>query len=291
MVSACRTEVRYHFSLRVHPFTARSFQHKFVPSRAEHSHRSVTYCSPANETADHTGGSRDHGWPHIHSIGLKGCDHTWTTGHPADGRTSHGGTHVRFKQSRITQARSGAQRVASQTQPLPTCGHVHIHHCAALFKWVSRRREITRASATCRTRHSHRSTRGHTVFMMMVTAIIVSAEARPSPGPHSSPYRSHHCPALRRRTSDMASLRLTSVSNCQSQKHGLLTTGLFIGNVAIHTNRFAPSASVFCLVFHHAGRCVALHKRVTIADQTGSSRDHGWPQNHFSRVQGLRSHP
>ena len=137
MVSACRTEVRYHFSLRVHPFTARSFQHKFVPSRAEHSHRSVTYCSPASETADHTGGSRDHGWPHNHSIGLKGCDHTWTTGHPADGRTSHGGTHVRFKQSRITQARSGAQRVASQTQPLPTCGHVHIHHCAALFNWGS----------------------------------------------------------------------------------------------------------------------------------------------------------
>ena len=145
--------------------------------------------------------------------------------------------------------------------------------------------------ATCRTRHSHRSTRGHTVFMMMVTAIIVSAEARPSPGPHSTPYRSHHCPALRRKTSDMASLRLTSVSNCQSQKHGLLTTGLFIGNVAIHTNRFAPSASVFCLVFHHAGGCVALHKRVTIADHTGGSRDHGRPRRHFSRVQGLRSHP
>ena len=111
--------------------------------------------------------------------------------------------------------------------------------------------------ATCRTRHNHRSTRSHTVFIMMVT-----------PGPHSSPYRSHHCPALRRRTSDMASLRLTLVSNCQSQKHWLLTTGLFISNVAIHTNMFAPSASVFCLVFHHGGRCGALHKRVTIVDHT-----------------------
>ena len=30
--------------------------------------------SPASETADHTGGSRDHGWPHNHFIGLKGCD-------------------------------------------------------------------------------------------------------------------------------------------------------------------------------------------------------------------------
>ena len=49
--------------------------------------------SPASETVDHTGGSPDHGRPHHYS----GCGHTHTTGHPADGRTSHGGILVRFK--------------------------------------------------------------------------------------------------------------------------------------------------------------------------------------------------
>ena len=222
--------------------------------RRAHSRRSVTYFSQASETADHTQGSRDHVRPHYYLIGSKGCDHPRTRRHPADGRTSHGGILVRFKQSRITPARSGAQRVASQTQ---RCLHVATYasiymppssigsHMAGKSPLPHFRVSAWAASrihqfATCRTRHSHRSTRGHTVFIMMVTAIIVSAEARPSPGLHSSPYRSHHCPALRRRTSDMASLRLTSVSNCQSQKHGFFTTGLFISNVAIHTNMFAP---------------------------------------------------
>ena len=157
--------------------------------------------SPASETVDHTGGSRDHGRPHYYLIGSKGCGHTQTTDiQPMveqvtvvslcvpNNRESHQQDRV-LKGSllRLSRCLHVATYTFIKMPPSSIGSHMAGKSPLPHFRvsaWAASR---IHQFATCRTRHNHRSTRSHTVFIMMVTATIVSAEARPSPGPHSSP--------------------------------------------------------------------------------------------------------
>ena len=162
---------------------------------------------------------------------------------------SVGGTHGRPSSLRSHRQRRVLKRSLLKLSAGFLCPRTQASKCRPLqlgpsltlvSAWATSR---THQCVACRTRCDHRCTRGHTAFIVTVTAIIVSAEARPSPGPLLTISQASLSNSLSEKVGH--GIIETHLSlDCQSQNHGRMTTDLCL----FHYPRRYPCKQVrsFC---------------------------------------------